>query len=200
MIGSGERGMIPGRYRAGGGRAMAKIVAKIARSKEEYIADRVEPKINQYRRNGLTYRWVYRLMASGAAIGAAIVPALISQQEGSPMAATVIGLGVAAIVAVQSVIHPRELSRSYDLICARLREEEMRFSAGLGRQKNGKTLSEEEAFLEFVDRIEDLIASERAETIMLRTADGAAKTTSSQQLHPLAPTDSGNGRQGIAAT
>ena len=177
---------------------MAKIAAKLVRTKEEYIADRVEPKINQYRRLGLTYRWVYRLMASCAAVGAAVVPTLINVRPEQPFWPTVIGLTVATIVAIQSVIHPRELSRSYDLICAKLREEEMRFSAGLGRQKNGRTMGDDEAFLDFVDRIEDLIASERAETIMLRTAaDGAGKTAPQTQLgglHP--PADGGNGKPG----
>jgi hypothetical protein len=148
------------------------VISKLTRSPDDYIEDRVQFKINQYVKKASRYRCAYRILASTAAIGSATVPVLINIPGIDSVYPTILGLGIAIIVALEGVWHPAEHWRNYDLISAVLREEEMRFStrAPPYDEKDGK----DNNFAKFVDRVEDAIAKERGQTIVMRTAQPSA--------------------------
>lgn len=146
-----------------------KTESKLTRDQGQYLHDRVQFKINQYVGKAVRYRYIYLALASFAAVGSAVVPVLINIPGVDALYPTILGLGVAAIVALEKVWHPAEHWRNYDLISAVLREEEMRFSTGTppyGKPADGK---EDKSFTLFVERVEAAIAKERSETVVMRT-------------------------------
>jgi hypothetical protein len=146
------------------------VVSKLTRTPDDYIKERVAYKINQYVKKANWYKWTYRIMASLAAVGSALVPVLINISGVDAMYPTILGIAVAAIVALEGVWHPAEHWRNYDLISAVLREEEMRFSTKAPPYDKKKDDVEDKTFAKFVERVEDAIAKERVETIVMRTA------------------------------
>lgn len=152
---------------------MAPIETKLSRRPEDYLKDRVEFKINAYSKRGDRNKYAYWAMASTAAVGSALVPVLINIDGVPNEASTIVSLIVAITVALDSIFHPRELWRNYDLIAAGLREEEMRYSTKTGPYTASQLAKGEDAFSKFVGRVEDKIAEERAETILTRTATPA---------------------------
>ncbi|MEJ2266190.1 MAG: DUF4231 domain-containing protein [Anaerolineales bacterium] len=144
--------------------------SKHQRDTEAYIEDRVEYKINRYGEKADRYRNLYWAMASIAAIGSALVPALINIPEIDKLFPTIVSLIVAITVALDRVFRPREIWRNYDLVSAVIREEEMRYSTKTGDYAITKPDQDRIAFETFVDRVEDAIAREREETILLRTS------------------------------
>ena len=149
------------------------VTSKLTRSPAGYIKDRVEYKINRYTRKAERYRWAYRIMASFAAVGSALVPVLINIPGVPAIYPTILGFSVAAIVGLEGVWHPAEHWRNYDLISSVLREEEMRFSTKAPPYE--KNDGENGTFAKFVARIEDAIAKERVETIVMRTTEPEKK-------------------------
>jgi hypothetical protein len=144
------------------------VISKLTRTPDEYIKDRVEYKINNYTKKAVRYRWAYQAAASLAAIGSAAVPVLINIPGVNSLIPTLLGLFVAALVALEGVWHLAAHWRNYDLISSVLREEEMRFSTKASPyDKKGE--GEDKVFSTFVDRVEDAMAKERAETIVMRT-------------------------------
>jgi hypothetical protein len=186
MLDRGEEGSIMVSTRQAGPALVAEsVVSKLIRSPEEYLADRVQHKINQYSRSAQRYRHWYLSMATMAAVGGAIVPALINIPGVGDMPPTIISLVVAIVIAAESVFHTREHWRTYDQMSAMLREEEMRYSTGLSRIDGGKVLSPEETFYRFVDRVEDAIAKERTETILMRTSAASGAQPAGNGAPPL---------------
>jgi len=90
----------------------------------------------------------------GWAWPAAIVPTLLS-------------LFVTILVSLEGIFHLREHWKSYDLMKSFLREEACLYEAGAGAYK-GKAAAD--AFVLFVERVEEAIAKERAQTIEMRTS------------------------------
>jgi hypothetical protein len=144
--------------------------SKPERDTNAYIEDRVERKINRYGQKADRYRNLYWTMASIAAIGSALVPALINIQGIGSVFPTIVSLIVAITVALDRVFRPREIWRNYDLVSAVIREEEMRYSTKTGDYAITKPEQDRIAFAKFVGRVEDAIAREREETILLRTS------------------------------
>lgn len=169
------------------------VTSKLKRTPEEYIKERVQFKINNYSNKSDRYRWIYQLMASFAAVGAALVPVLINLPAVDTLYPTILSFLVAAIVALEGVWHPREHWRNYDLISSLLREEEMRFSTEAPPYSpDAQNPGEKVRFNRFVERVEDAIAKERVETIGMRTT--ASETTPqpgggrrTEQLQEIAP-------------
>lgn len=145
------------------------LESKLYRTREDYLKDRVEHKINRYISKATRYRLAYWAMASTAAVGSAAVPVLVNTTV-SKVITTVVSLLVVISVGLQSVFRPREHWRSYDLISSVLREEEMQYSTGTGPYKISKRQDNSDAFQKFVERVEDAIAKERSETIVMRTS------------------------------
>ena len=138
------------------------------RSLEDYFEDRVSYKIKKYSRKGDRYKVIYWALAVVVAAAGTTVPVLINIDSVPKVIPTALSLVVAILVAVEGIIHPRELWRNYGLISAALREEEMRFST-----KTRPYRDDPRDFAEFVDRVERLIAEERSDTILLQTTPRA---------------------------
>jgi hypothetical protein len=143
---------------------------RASRDTAQYLTDRVAYKINQYNRKGIRYRNMYYLLSGVALSLGALVPALInlSLPQWIPTLASV---AVATLIALEGLIHPREQWRNYSLITASLVEEEMRFSTGVRPYKGDPAAD----LRVLVDRVERLIAAERAETIVMRTSPGSSR-------------------------
>jgi len=143
--------------------------AKLRRTPAEYLKDRVEYKTRNYVKKGTRYRYAYWIMAGIGAVGSSVVPVLVNIPV-KPIYTTIVSLLVVVTVAMENLFHPREHWRNYDLISSELREEEMQFSTRSGLYSQFDKDKEEDAFHKFVERIENAIGKERAETIVMRTA------------------------------
>jgi hypothetical protein len=152
------------------------VISKLLRSPEEYIKDRVQFKINGYAKKASHYKLAYRVTASVAAIGSAVVPVLVNIPNMDTIYPTIVSLLVVVVVALEGVFHFREHWRNYDLISSVLREEEMQFSTKAGPYSPQEIkASDHEVFRTFVKRVEDAIANERTETIVMRTTVRASE-------------------------
>jgi hypothetical protein len=139
------------------------IEAKTVREEDDYLKDRLQDKINSYSLKGDRQKVFYWILACTAATGAALVPALINIQGIPDVVPTVTSLIVAIALAIEGVFRPREHWRNYDSIAAELRAEEMRYSTKTAPYSDGT------AFNTLVQRVEDRIADERSDTILMRT-------------------------------
>ena len=160
-----------------------------ARSPEEYLETRLDYKTNVYTRKGDRYRWSYLSMTSTAAIAGAAVPVLINLRDVPSIVPTLLSLLVTILVTLEGVFHFREHWKNYDLMKSFLRQESCLYQASAGPYRNK---AEAEAFVLLVERVEDAIAKERAQTIEMRTSrweEPAANNgaPAKPQVAPLAP-------------
>jgi len=149
-----------------------------ARNPEQYLETRVDFKTEAYRRKGERYRWTYLITTTIAAMSAATVPVLINLDV-PKLAPTLLSLLVTILVSVEGIFHLREHWKNYDLMKSFLRQEACLFEAKGGAYRNKQP---HEAFILLVERVEDGIAKERAQTIEMRTArssDQGSSTTGS---------------------
>jgi len=156
---------------------------------EEYLRTRVDFKTEAYRAKGERYRWSYLIMASASVIAAATVPVLINVTRVPPIVSTVLSLLVTILVGLEGIIHFREHWKNYDLIKSFLRQEACLFQAHAGAYR-GRT--DDEAFKLLVERVEEAISKERAQTIQMRTArtDSPEGTSGSSGSTPPTPAPS----------
>jgi hypothetical protein len=138
-----------------------------AKTPEEYLATRVDFKTDSYTRKGERYRWTYLIVASTAAVAAATVPVLINVPTVPSIVPTLLSLLVTVLVSLEGIFHLREHWKNYDLMKSFLRQEACLYQAKGGpyRQK-----SPADAYVLFVERVEDAIAKERSQTIEMRTS------------------------------
>jgi hypothetical protein len=136
-----------------------------ARTPEEYLRTRVAFKTEAYRVKGTMYRWCYLTTATTSAVAAATVPVLINLTV-DKIYPTILSLVVTVLVGIEGIFHWREHWKNYDLMKTFLRQEAYLFEAGAGAYR-GKT--PEDAFKLLVERVEDQISKERAQTIQMRT-------------------------------
>ena len=141
-----------------------------ARTPAEYLQTRVDFKTEAYRRKGEHYRFGYQSTATVAAIAAAAVPVLINLKDVHAIVPTLLSLLVTILVTMEGIFHFREHWKSYDLMKSFLRQEACLFEAGAGAYR-GKAPNE--AFVLLVERVEEAIAKERAQTIEMRTSRAA---------------------------
>ena len=141
-----------------------------ARSPEEYLTTRVDFKTDAYTRKGERYRWTYLAVASISAVAAAAVPVLINLNRVPSIVPTLLSLLVTILVTLEGIFHFREHWKSYDLMKSFLRQEACLFQARAGHYRD---LSADYAFVLLVERVEDAIAKERAQTIEMRTSQSA---------------------------
>lgn len=149
-----------------------------ARTPISYIETRVDFKTDAYRRKGDHYRWGYLATASVAAMAAAAVPVLINLKDVATIVPTLLSLLVTILVTLEGVFHLREHWKNYDLMKSFLRQESCLFQAGAGAYRD-KT--PHDAFVLLVERVEDAIAKERAQTIEMRTSRAPDEPNGSQQ-------------------
>jgi len=138
-----------------------------ARTPEEYLQTRVDFKTEAYRAKGSRYRWGYLTMACTSAIAAATVPVLINLKEIPSIYPTLLSLLVTVLVGLEGILHFREHWKNYDLMKSFLRQEACLFQAGAGAYRNKAAA---DAFKLLVERVEEEISKERAQTIQMRTA------------------------------
>ena len=138
-----------------------------ARTPEDYLRTRVDFKTEAYRSKGEHYRWGYLTTASVAAMAAATVPVLINLKEVPSIVPTLLSLLVTILVTLEGIFHLREHWKNYDLMKSFLRQEACLFEAGAGAYRDKKP---HDAFALLVERVEDGIAKERAQTIDMRTS------------------------------
>ncbi len=133
----------------------------------EYLKERVDYKIAAYTKKGQRYRFGYIAMASSAAIAAATVPVLINRQGVSSTVPTLLSLLVTILVGLEGILHFREHWKNYDLMKSFLRQESLLYRAAGGPYRGQP--DPVESFRLFVERIEEEISKERAQTIQMRT-------------------------------
>jgi len=138
-----------------------------ATNPEEYLKTRVDFKTEAYRVKGERYRWGYLSMACTSAIAAASVPVLINVDGVWPIVPTLLSLLVTILVGLEGMLHFREHWKNYDLMKSFLRQEACLFQARAGVYR-AKT--KEDAFVLLVERVEEAISKERAQTIEMRTS------------------------------
>jgi hypothetical protein len=155
-----------------------------ARSPAEYIQTRVDFKTEAYRRKGEHYRFGYQTTATVAAIAAAAVPVLINFKDVPSIVPTLLSLLVTILVTLEGIFHFREHWKSYDLMKSFLRQEACLFEAGAGVYR-GKAPNE--AFVLLVERVEDAIAKERAQTIEMRTSRAPEEHDKGSAAQPKTP-------------
>jgi len=154
-----------------------------ARDPENYLATRVDFKTEAYRRKGERYRWTYLTTTTMAAAAAATVPVLINLDV-RKIWPTLLSLLVTILVSIEGIFHLREHWKNYDLMKSFLRQEACLFEAKGGAYRNKQP---NEAFILLVERVEDGIAKERAQTIEMRTArtsDQGSTTTTTGEIAP----------------
>lgn len=138
-----------------------------ARSPEEYLKTRLDYKTDVYTRKGDRYRKSYLAMTSLAAVAGATVPVLINLNNVPTIVPTLLSLLVTVLVTLEGVFHFREHWKNYDLMKSFLRQESCLYQASAGPYRNK---AQAESFVLLVERVEDAIAKERAQTIEMRTS------------------------------
>lgn len=138
-----------------------------ARNPEEYIKTRIDFKTEAYRKKGDRYRRGYLFMACASAIFAATVPVLINLNQVPKEVPTLLSLLVTILVGLEGIIHFREHWKNYDIMKSFLRQESCLFQAHSGPYRK---VPGADAFVLLVERVEEAIAKERAQTIEMRTA------------------------------
>jgi Protein of unknown function (DUF4231) len=162
-----------------------------ARTPEDYLETRVDFKTEAYRSKGERYRWGYLTTASAAAMAAATVPVLINLKDVPSIVPTLLSLLVTILVTLEGIFHFREHWKNYDLMKSFLRQEACLFEAGAGAYRDK---SAHDAFVLLVERVEDGIAKERAQTIDMRTSrasDEHNRPNGEQPKPPPAPPKGG---------
>src|SRR5207249_3257768 len=119
----------------------------------------------------------YLFMRAVTVVGGGLVPVVANVQplknvEGydvSTTLVTLIGLVVVILVSLESVLHYREQWKNYRSTEQLLGHEQFGFQARVGPYKG---MPDDQAFLLFVERVEDRIASENAATLNILTVAG----------------------------
>lgn len=140
----------------------------------EYIDERLNQFREWYDFKAVRAKKLYQWMRATTVIGGAIVPVLINSPiQNVDIITTLISLLVVILISLESVFHFREQWKNYRATEQLLAKEYFNFVAGEGSYRNKKP---EEAFLDFVDRVENAIASENASTLNVMTTLSDQKT------------------------
>lgn len=143
-------------------------------SQTEYIDERLNQFREWYDVKAVRAKRNYQWMRAITVIGGAAVPVLINLPfKNIDIITTLISLVVVVLISLESVFHFREQWKNYRATEQLLAKEYFNFVAAEGnyRNKNPK-----EAFLDFVDRVENAIASENASTLNVMTTLSDQKT------------------------
>jgi hypothetical protein len=144
-------------------------------SADQYIETRVKQYQGWYDRKAVSCKNRYLRMRAFTVVAGGIVPVLVNVETninnllGYPVmkaVITIISLGVVVAVSLESVFHYREQWKNYRSTEQLLGHEQFEFLAKVGSYKGQ---SAEDAYLLFVERVEDSIASENAATLNVMT-------------------------------
>jgi|GEM_PF-773652 hypothetical protein len=134
-----------------------------AMTPEQYVAERVNPNIAWYDKAANTNKVKYLRMRAATVICGALVPVMVNLTiPYINILTTVISLIVVLLVSLESVYHYREQWTNYRSTEQNLRNEYFYFTTSGGSYKQ---LSDGDAYLTFVDRVEDIIEAENSATL-----------------------------------
>ncbi|MFV2059023.1 MAG: DUF4231 domain-containing protein [Thiohalomonadales bacterium] len=151
-----------------------KLRAFNSMSPEEYIDERLNQFREWYDVKAVGAKNMYLRMRAITVVGGAIVPVLINLEfDYVNMITTIISLVVVVLISLESVFHFREQWKNYRATEQLLAKEYFNFITGEGPYRE---LEERDAFLSFVDRVENAIASENASTLNVMTTMSDKKT------------------------
>lgn len=141
---------------------------------EQYIAERLNEAIAWYDKSANWHKKVYLRMRAMTVIGGALVPVLVNiDLPYVDILTTILSLVVVLLVSLESVYHFREQWTNYRSTEQQLRNQYFRFTSNDGAYSS---CSREEAFRQFVGRIEETIESENAATMKIMTTITEART------------------------
>lgn len=141
---------------------------------EEYIDERLNQFREWYDKKASGAKKTYQWMRSITVIGGAVVPVLINLPfPYIDIATTLVSLVVVIMISLESVFHFREQWKNYRATEQLLAKEYFNFVTAEGPYKG---MDEHDAFLSFVDRVENAIASENASTLNVMTTLSESKT------------------------
>jgi|ERR1051326_313617 hypothetical protein len=141
---------------------------------DKYINDRLKQYQGWYDRKAVQCKSRYLRMRAFSVVAGALVPVLINMEgilifHGFSVIkgiVTLLSLLVVISVSLESVFHYREQWKNYRSTEQQLGHEHMSYLSGIGKYKD---LESQQRFLLFVDRVEELIASENAATLNVMT-------------------------------
>ena len=149
-------------------------VSEIALTPERYIDERVKQYQGWYDRKSVVMKNRYLRMRAFTVVGGGLVPVLINMDVDLSirgysvikLMVTLISLLVVIFVSLESVYHYREQWKNYRSTEQLLGHEQFLYRAKVGPYKG---LDSKEAFLQFVERVEDAISAENAATLNVMT-------------------------------
>ncbi|HNO76244.1 MAG TPA: DUF4231 domain-containing protein [Nitrosomonas mobilis] len=136
---------------------------------EEYIDERLNQFREWYDKKAVIAKRNYQWMRAITVVGGAIVPVLVNlplDDHAIRYLTTIVSLIVVILISLESVFHFREQWKNYRSTEQLLAKEYFNFVTGEGPYRNQ---DEKEAFLNFVDRVENAVASENASTLNVMT-------------------------------
>ncbi len=145
-------------------------------TQEEYIEERLNQFRAWYDVKASRAKKIYQQMRTITVIGGAAVPVLVnlkSEVFDISVVTTLISLLVVVLVSLESVFHFREQWKNYRATEQLLAKEYFNYVTAEGFYRNKE---EKDAFLDFVERIENAIASENASTLNVMTTVSEQKT------------------------
>ena len=147
-------------------------------TQEEYIDERLNQFREWYDKKASSAKKIALRMRAVTVVGAAIVPVLINLKfPGVDITSTIISLIVVVFVSLETVFHFREQWKNYRSTEQLLAKEYFNFVTAEGPYREKE---EREAFLNFVDRVENAIASENASTLNVMTTLSESKAKGSE--------------------
>lgn len=152
---------------------------------ERYQTERLEQYQAWYDKKAVGMKARYLRMRAFTVVGGGIVPVLANVggewlPGGVPVVRivlTAISLLVVVFVSLESVFHYREQWKNYRSTEQLLGHEKFRYQARVGPYKS---LSDEDAFLLLVERVEDAIAVENSATLNVMTVAAESADTASR--------------------
>jgi len=146
-------------------------------SPEEYITIRLNPIREWYDKKARRFKKLFLWMRTITVLGGAIVPVLINLQINKiEVVTTLLSVLVVVFISLESVFHFREQWKNYRTTDQLLSREYFSYATADGPYRD---LEENEAFLNFVDRVENAIASESATTLNVMTTISTQKLDNS---------------------
>ena len=134
---------------------------------DRYIKERVEQYQGWYDKKSVKYKALYLNMRAASVVGAAVVPVLVNLDiPFKSLITTFISLVVVILVSLEGVYHYRDQWKNFRSTEQYIGTEKILFLTCEGPYRN---LEAKEAFLRFVERVENAIASENAATLNIMT-------------------------------
>jgi hypothetical protein len=141
---------------------------------EKYIHERVNPELEYYSKSAAKFKKRYLFMRAATVVCGALVPVLVNLPSPQvKILTTILSLVVVVFVSLESVFHYREQWTNYRSAEQKLRNEYYLFTSKSGVY--APPLKKDDAFMTFVNRIEESIEAENASTLRVMTTIGESK-------------------------